>query len=309
MLQFLIYFYFIVIPVVVFGTLFINRRRNAYAVARDIGFSLVTLLVMVFFLRWDITSIFLRTALIPAFCIAALITYLPHIKRLRQEATKLSNARKIKSVIFGIALPLGMVFALLYRADGGATKVNFSWPMQSGRYFIAQGGTSEWLNHHNSVSAQRFALDITALGRFGRRAKGMIPSKFEAYYINGADVLSPCKGTVVALERGVNQETVQSTNRDAPAGNYVAIYCRSSTVVLAHFAKTAPLEVGQVVAIGDVLGQVGSTGNSTEPHLHIHAVAGEERNYEAMMFTAKGVEMVFDGRILRRNDIFESLEQ
>jgi murein DD-endopeptidase MepM/ murein hydrolase activator NlpD len=43
-------------------------------------------------------------------------------------------------------------------------------------------------------------------------------------------------------------------------------------VVLAHLRLgTVSVTAGDVVRVGQLLGEVGNSGRSTEPHLHIHA--------------------------------------
>ena len=52
---------------------------------------------------------------------------------------------------------------------------------------------------------------------------------------------------------------------------------------------------------GDVLGQVGNSGNTSQPHLHLHAERGGEPGRSLM---AKGVPVKLGGRFLVRNSLF-----
>ncbi|WP_370637315.1 peptidoglycan DD-metalloendopeptidase family protein [Phyllobacterium chamaecytisi] len=67
-------------------------------------------------------------------------------------------------------------------------------------------------------------------------------------------------------------------------------------VELAHF-RQGSIEVRSrtSVSIGQHLGQVGNSGNSTEPHLHIHAVDPR---------TGTGIPVLFNGRYPTRNTAF-----
>jgi murein DD-endopeptidase MepM/ murein hydrolase activator NlpD len=47
------------------------------------------------------------------------------------------------------------------------------------------------------------------------------------------------------------------------------------TVRYAHLKEQSPLEVGDFVNRGDLIGIMGSTGQSTGPHLHIDVVEGK----------------------------------
>ncbi|MDC0499266.1 M23 family metallopeptidase [Paracoccaceae bacterium] len=285
--------------------LFINRNKPVYSVVRDMGLGLTSLIVLVFVLRWDMASIYVRWLLIPCFCMAASIAYRKNARRLIQEAFGLSWQRALKSIVFVILIPAITFLAFLMRKTDDVASFALNWPLEPGVYYVVQGGTTEWLNHHNSVAAQRYALDITQLGGFGRHATAIMPSADDAYFINGTQIVSPCEGEVVALEKKWGQLDTSSSKRAALAGNYVAVYCKGHTVLLAHLSKVEDLMIGESVHIGAPLGRVGNTGNSTEPHLHIHAVLGDVRDYEALMFMEVGVPISFDGRSLRRNDIFK----
>jgi hypothetical protein len=64
-------------------------------------------------------------------------------------------------------------------------------------------------------------------------------------------------------------------------------------VELAHLQRrSVRVAAGDPVTAGTPLGLVGNSGNTSEPHLHVHAEtdAGE------------GVPMTFEGRFLIRND-------
>jgi murein DD-endopeptidase MepM/ murein hydrolase activator NlpD len=71
-------------------------------------------------------------------------------------------------------------------------------------------------------------------------------------------------------------------------------------VLLAHLRQNSlTVAPGQVIAAGDLLGRVGNSGNTSEPHLHVHAIrtgSGDMRDGEPVPFT-------FANRFLIRNDL------
>jgi murein DD-endopeptidase MepM/ murein hydrolase activator NlpD len=80
--------------------------------------------------------------------------------------------------------------------------------------------------------------------------------------------------------------------------------CDGNTVMLAHLSQgSVVLDVGARVAVGDPIGRVGNTGNTSEPHLHIHAVRGIHRTVEDVGYVAPPLAMTFGDRYLARNDV------
>lgn len=200
-------------------------------------------------------------------------------------------------------------------ASGAA--VDVSSPLGAGQYVVLHGGDHEGVNHHVRVRAQRHALDILALNAAGFRAGGLAPAQLSEYVIYGRPVLAPCAGEVVIARDGLDDLPVGSpgeAGHAAPLGNTVLIHCTSDiTVVLAHLqphsVRVAP---GNVVAIGDVVGAVGNSGNTSEPHLHLHAVRGRVTNPVHAITDAEPVLLRIHGRSPVRNDRLagsESLQQ
>jgi murein DD-endopeptidase MepM/ murein hydrolase activator NlpD len=94
------------------------------------------------------------------------------------------------------------------------------------------------------------------------------------HFHQGIDIAAPMGTPLLACERGV----LIQVGSDLYGGNSLWLVGASGTrYYYAHLSAFAPnAKVGQVVAAGDVLGAVGSTGESTGPHLHfqIHPDGG-----------------------------------
>lgn len=80
----------------------------------------------------------------------------------------------------------------------------------------------------------------------------------------GIDIPKP-EGTLV---QNVMMGTVKTVAYDDSRGNYVIVELSDRQVLYQHLSSTAVSE-GQQVNRGDTIGTVGSTGDSTGPHLHI----------------------------------------
>ena len=143
-----------------------------------------------------------------------------------------------------------------------------------------------------------------ALNAAGLRARGLMPTDLDRYAVFGRDVHSPCTGTVVETRDGLADLVPPATDRENPAGNHVVLRCTGTTptvdVLLAHLQRgSVAVEPGAPVSAGRLLGRVGNTGNTSEPHLHVHAVLTGSGG----VLDGEGVPISFDGRFLVRNSL------
>ncbi len=72
---------------------------------------------------------------------------------------------------------------------------------------------------------------------------------------------------------------------DEGYGNLVVVENGPYKVYYGHLSQI-PVEVGQTVSAGDVIGISGNTGNSTGPHLHYEVRINDER-VDPASFTLK----------------------
>ena len=112
-----------------------------------------------------------------------------------------------------------------------------------------------------------FSLSLPLTGTvtscFGSRGD---PLSEEQSFHHGLDIAAPA-GTAI---RAVASGTVIEVGFNAAYGNYVVVSHSDGTSTLyAHMNSTPPVSVGQNVSQGDVIGHVGTTGNSTGNHLHL----------------------------------------
>lgn len=176
-------------------------------------------------------------------------------------------------------------------------------PLMGGRFVVVNGGSGEFLNAHNVVPAQRYALDVIGLNGM-TRAKGIYPDRAADYAIWSRPVIAPCAGRVVAMENNVPDAAPGLPARGAdPAGNHVVLRCGGYLVVLGHLQHgSVRVSLSANVNVGDRLGLVGNSGNTTEPHLHIHAVTANAEDRDHYLWLGTGVPMTFSGRFMVRRD-------
>ena len=244
--------------------------------------------------------------------LAAATLYRFRLLRLRPSSGRLFRWGEIAVGAVLAAVALVALAPLVAGRTTPAGAVDLAFPLGAGAYLVVSGGADVNLNAHLNTLAdnerfrpwvgQSYGVDLVAIDGWGLRATGIAPADPAAYAIFGRDVLAPCDGTVAAVHDGVPDLPVPQKDRVNLAGNFVLIDCGAHLVALAHFQQgTIRAAAGDVVTTGMVLGAVGNSGNSDEPHLHIHVQRGTTA--EAPM-SGEPVPLTLDGRFPVRNDRF-----
>ena len=178
--------------------------------------------------------------------------------------------------------------------DGGvvsvvATKpVVLGPPLRGADWLAANGPGNESghrramipLNGHTAI-AQRFAIDWVKVGPNGRTFDGDEKDN-KKYFAYGSDLLAVADGIVASLKDGIPENVPGATSRAVPitpetiGGNYVILDIGGGR--FAFYAHIQPgslrVKLGGRVRRGQLIGLVGNSGNSTEPHLHFHVTDG-----------------------------------
>lgn len=275
-------------------------NRGIWLADSIIGVILFTLFFFTW--RWDYLGYYLRF-IIPVLFLLIVVRSFFKVKHLPWGFSKTNWTDKF-SMGFRVIIILFLSYFVISGVSGyyyTATAINLNYPLKNGTYYVAQGGNSTGLNYHNSHPSQAFALDILKLNRIGTRASGLTPKELDQYEIYGETIYSPCTGKVINVSDGIkelppyqmNDKTLKYRTKN-PAGNYVSIQCKDVQVIIAHMIpKSVKVKKGQQIKDGMAIGKVGNSGNSSEPHVHIHA----EKN-------GKGVPIRFDEKFLTRNSLF-----
>ncbi|HEX5033696.1 MAG TPA: peptidoglycan DD-metalloendopeptidase family protein, partial [bacterium] len=170
--------------------------------------------------------------------------------------------------------------------EGGKTTVSqqaalaISPPLRGGNW-LAGDGCCDSVRHVRATlpldgrlaTSQRFAIDWEKLDQ-DRRVFAGDPKNPEHYFCYGQEVLAVANAEVVAALDGLPNQVPgklpASIDLAQADGNHVILRLDSGHYALYAHLKPGSVRVkaGDKVQTGQVLGLVGNSGNTSEPHLH-----------------------------------------
>jgi hypothetical protein len=299
----LIGLFYIIVPLLLIGVIAFKRQPNVLIWILTI-LSLGSVIVYLWATaRWEIVSIYFR----PIFPIAYLIACVVGYKRIKKPTTPQKKIVMILGIVFNLVLIVFISGLNWFTFKGYATPENvidLTSPFHKGRQIILHGGASPFTNGHFHVKPQNYALDIVGLNNLGMRASSIDGgSDLANYVIYGEPIYSPCYGTVVIVVDEYDDQTPPKTDQEHPAGNHVLIESEGVEILLAHLKRgSIKVNVGDTVNINTLIGQVGNTGNTSEPHLHMHVEKGGAMK---TILNRTAVPFTVNKEFLVRGDIIE----
>ena len=152
-----------------------------------------------------------------------------------------------------------------------------------GEWDVFWGGTSVDQNHHVAYINQKYAYDIVI--RKDNKSFKTDGESNEDYYAFGKEIIAPCDGEIVKVITGVEDNIPGVMNPKQVTGNTIVLKTvNNEYILMAHFkAKSIVVKQGQKVKQGDLIGQCGNSGNSSEAHLHLSL-----QNVKDMMIATGG---------------------
>lgn len=196
--------------------------------------------------------------------------------------------------------------------------IDLAYPF-AGRWLVQNSPADRVPSHGTTAFASSYAVDFVPVAESGRSAPFTLaslmrpepPERFPGF---GRDLLSPVAGVVVATAdgeqdhpayRGLPSIGYALRQRDrvaagwrALAGNHVLVESGGVVVALCHLRRgSVRVHPGQRVGVGEVVAACGNSGNSTEPHVHVQAMAGADPT------RAMPVPVTFRGTLPRNGEI------
>ncbi len=182
--------------------------------------------------------------------------------------------------------------------DAAESKATYHLPFE-GLWWVYWGGDTQLRNYHAALPSQRHAYDV-AIWKDGATFRGE-GARNEDYWAWSQPVYAPASGTVVAVENGLpdiepNLPPRERGTAQMPTGNHVVIETAASEYVfIAHMREgSVRPAVGDDVRTGDLLGLCGNSGNTSEPHIHIHV----QDSPDALDLESNGIPLVFASAVV-----------
>jgi murein DD-endopeptidase MepM/ murein hydrolase activator NlpD len=192
-----------------------------------------------------------------------------------------------------------LISGLLFKPledDGRPAKMSRnSTPLQlpfKGEWFTVWGGDTKAQNYHVVNKAQRRAFDFLIIKN--NKTFERSGTRNEDYYAFGKPLYAVCDAEVIHVTTGVMDNKPGTMNPAQEFGNSIILKTSADEyIVYAHFEdETIQVAKGDRVIAGQYLGNCGNSGNSSEPHLHVHIQDGPDP------YTATGVTCYFEDVIV-----------
>jgi murein DD-endopeptidase MepM/ murein hydrolase activator NlpD len=204
-----------------------------------------------------------------------------------------------------------------------------AFPLRGEGWIAVNSPADRVPSHGTDALGQRFAFDFLRTDRrpglhyhpagWARTLLLGVPTR--ECYAWGASVHAPFDSEIVRAvdghrERGrvhpvreaalalINALTFQPSRLSAILGNHVIARQADVFAAFGHLAPgSVAVSAGQVVRLGQVIGRVGHTGNSTTPHLHFQLMDSADP------FAARGVPCAFASYEVDVGDGWQAVER
>ncbi len=299
--QVLFYFVHWVLPILIGLSYIIRTPRSKWGLFTAFVFNVSFLWFIFLWGQWPIAgTLFFKYILV--FFIGFHLFWLIRgffLSKKKFPKGAIGHFRNIVLMLFGVLFSY-LIFQAFKGRNYHEEAFVMEFPLKNGDYYVASGGSNRLLNNHfgRGSRSQQFALDINKLEGFGKIATGLGSATNDKHFIFGTPVYAPCSGRVLALENNVADNKGSDLNVDASKGqgNFVVLDCNGTVVTLVHLQQgSVVVNLGERVETGSLLGRVGNSGFSQEPHLHLQAARWSR---DSLML---GIPMEFSGELPYRN--------
>ncbi len=258
---------------------------------------ILVLWILVFFVHglagavsWGLLKMFLPFAGIVAI-LSNLVLLLINIKKEKPVIRRVFALLLCVIITFPLLFTMNIIpFAYPINAQNAAPAVTAIWPLKE-ETVVGWGGDTTATNlPHVSWASERWAYDLV-----------MEPydtgnTDLASYGIWDEEVVAPVSGTVVEAYGDEDDILPNTEDFKSQEGNhvYIKINQTGTYLLLNHFKKgSITVKTGDHVNQGDVIGRVGNSGSTSEPHLHIHHQRQDPTKTLILIF-AEGLPLLFE---------------
>jgi hypothetical protein len=189
--------------------------------------------------------------------------------------------------------------------------LEITFPLSNGKYLVTDGGNSKMsrlMNYHfyspvhrknKTNKSMQFAIDIV---KIDSNKTTFLPTRNNEYPIFGEKVSCPLEGKVIQVENNIDDNEPFIGTYPYNTGNTLVIKIANYYLLLGHLKKgSITVSKGEIVKAGDFIGQIGNSGYSERPHLHMQLIESDSDNF----WFGKGIPMTFKGKNLFKNRVIK----
>jgi len=230
----------------------------------------ISILLFLFLLggTQKINGWFLSQLVLPALGLIFLVAIIMYaiVKRRFSRLLIITSLMALLSLSPAILLikPVAYPASLISTTPSATVRLPANVPLK-----VIWGGDKLETNYHAITPDQRWAYDLVVEPYLSGS------DKLEDYGCYGIPVVAPVSGLVTYAHDGEPDMTpgVLSKNYLAPEGNHIMIQLEETGtyLMIAHLKQGSVIvKTGEKVTEGQMIGQCGNSGNTSEPHIHIH---------------------------------------
>ncbi len=207
------------------------------------------------------------------------------IRCFMKKKTRIVHMAASLLLAFPITILVGLIFIPYPDNANVSDAITLSVPVKGEAVLL--GGKD--YKTHAVWPSERYAYDIL------EQPYDTGNADLQSYGIYGKEVYAPIKGKIIEIHDGEEDIAPNVENFTSLLGNY--IYMRiektGTYLIFAHLKKDSiSVKVGDIAEVGTLLAQVGNSGTTSEPHLHLQHQKNNPCK-SAIMIADEGLPITF----------------
>lgn len=269
-----------------------KKNLNKYLYEIIVFALIIILLCLVYLVKGKIAALMWTAAI---FVVGPLGTLLVMIQLVilifrcitrREKKTVITHLITSLVLAFPVLILTGILFIPYPDNEKLSVGVTLSIPVEGDAVLL--GG--EDYHTHAIWPSERYAYDIL------KKPYDTGNTNLQSYGIYGKNVLAPIKGEIIEIHNGEEDIVPNVEEFTSLLGNYIFMRIEETGtyLIFAHLKNNSiKVEKGDILEVGTVMAQVGNSGTTSEPHLHLQ----HQRNNPCktvIMIAAEGLPIIFE---------------